>query len=35
MEIGIEFLAVGNGIHHKDKQNSALARDDKNACEPD
>ena len=31
----IEFLAVGNCILHKDKQNAALARDYKNTFEPD
>jgi carbamoyltransferase len=35
MGTGIEFLAVGNCILHKDKQNPALARDYKNAFEPD
>lgn len=31
----IEFLAVGNCVLHKDRQNPALARDYKNAFEPD
>ena len=31
----IEFLAIGNCILHKDKQNPALGRDYKNAFEPD
>ena len=35
MGTGIEFLAVGNCILHKDKQNPALARDYTNAFEPD
>jgi carbamoyltransferase len=35
MGTGIEFLAAGNCILHKDKQNPALARDYKNAFEPD
>jgi carbamoyltransferase len=35
MGTGIEFLAIGNCILHKDKQNPALARDYKNAFTPD
>jgi carbamoyltransferase len=35
MGTGIEVLAAGNCILHKDKQNPALARDYKNAFEPD
>jgi carbamoyltransferase len=35
MGTGIEFLAAGNCILHKDKQNPALARDYKNAFELD
>jgi carbamoyltransferase len=35
MGTGIEFLAAGNCILHKDKQNPALAREYKNAFEPD
>jgi carbamoyltransferase len=35
MGTGIEFLAAGNCILHKDKQNPALAGDYKNAFEPD
>jgi carbamoyltransferase len=35
MGTGIEFLAIGNCILHKDEQSAALARDYKNAFEPD
>ncbi len=35
MGTGIEFLAVGNCILQKDKQNPVLARDYKHAFEPD
>ncbi|MDQ6867776.1 MAG: carbamoyltransferase [Pseudomonadota bacterium] len=35
MGTGIEFLAAGNCILHKAEQNPALARDYKNAFEPD
>jgi carbamoyltransferase len=35
MGTGIEFLAAGNCILHKDEQNPALARDYKNAFESD
>jgi carbamoyltransferase len=35
MGTGIEFLAAGNCILHKDEQHPALARDYKNAFEPD
>ena len=35
MGTGIEFLAAGNCVLHKDKQNPALARDYKDTFEPD
>ncbi|WGJ14347.1 carbamoyltransferase [Methylocapsa sp. D3K7] len=35
MGTGIEFLAIGNCILHKDKQNPTLARDYKNVFAPD